>query len=90
MASTSNRLTEHQPPIQPIRVETLEQDRLESADTRSIEVGDVVDVPVWMDVWYGGGGITVQPWTFMSFDRLIIVEKGKAVSLHTEHICQSR
>lgn len=75
--------------MQPIKVETLKGDRLESADAQSIEVGDIVDVPVWMDVWYGGGGITVQPWTFMSFGRVIIVEKGKRVSTYTQHLFYS-
>lgn len=66
---------------QPLRVEMLKGDKLHRAEARSIEVGDIVDVPVWMDVWYGGGRMVVQPWTFVSFDRVIIVEKGEKVSI---------
>lgn len=62
--------------FQPIRAEILREDRIESVDARDIKAGDIVDVPVWMDVWYGGGGIIVHPWTFMSFDRVVIVERG--------------
>lgn len=55
-------------------------DRLVEVEPETIEAGDIVDIPVWMDMWFGGGGITVQPWTFVTFDRLVIVEKGTKVS----------
>ncbi|EIM81562.1 uncharacterized protein STEHIDRAFT_114979 [Stereum hirsutum FP-91666 SS1] len=59
----------------PVRVEILTGDTLVEADTDAIEIGDIVDVPVWMDVWNGPADLNVDPWTLTSFDRLVIVEK---------------
>lgn len=56
-------------------MEILNGDTLVEADTDAIEIGDIVDVPVWMDVWNGPADLNVDPWTLTSFDRLIIVEK---------------
>lgn len=67
------------------KTEHTKGDRLESVNVESIEAGDIVDVPAWMDVWYGKGSITVQSWTFMTFDRVVIVEKGRQVSKHTPY-----
>lgn len=62
----------HESP-QPIQVEKLIRDRLITTDVGTIKVGDIVDIPVWMDVWYGPGDINIHPWTFLSFDRMIIL-----------------
>lgn len=62
---------------QPIRVERLIANRLDTVDVDDIKAGDVVDVPVWMDLWYGPSDMRLQPWTFLSFDRLVILEGAR-------------
>lgn len=62
-------------------MERLEGNRLETVDVSAIKIGDVVDIPVWIDIWYGPGDMNIQPWAFLSFDRVIIVENGYKVSI---------
>lgn len=56
------------------------EDRLETVEPDTISIGDIVDIPVWMDVWYGPVGLNTDPITFASFDRVIVTEKGIQVS----------
>lgn len=63
---------------QPLLVEELVGGRLNTVDADAIKDGDIVDIPVWMDVWYGPGDLKMPPWTILTFDRLVILREEAA------------
>lgn len=65
---------------QPVKVERLVNNRLDMVDVDDIQIGDVVEVPVWLDIWYGPAGLSVQPWAIISFDRVVVLKKRSKVS----------
>lgn len=63
-----------------MRVELLTENNLVAIEPDTIRIGDVVDIPIWMDVWYGPIGLETDPCTFATFDRVIVLERGTKVS----------
>lgn len=63
-----------------MRVEKLTDNRLVAVEPDTISIGDIVDIPVWMDLWYGPVGLNTDPSTIATFDRVIILENAIKVS----------
>lgn len=66
----------------------MTENNLVTIEPDTIRIGDVVDIPVWMDVWYGPIGLETDPCTFATFDRVIVLERGTKVSygpIHRDH-----
>lgn len=63
-----------------MRVEKLMENRLVTIEPDTISIGDIVDIPVWMDLWYGPVGLNVDPSTIATFDRVIVLERAIKVS----------
>lgn len=51
---------------------------MDTVDADTVKDGDIVDIPVWMDVWYGPADLKMPPWTILSFDRLVLLREEAA------------
>lgn len=63
-----------------MRVEKLTENSLVTIEPDTISIGDIVDIPVWLDVWYGPADLNVDPSTIATFDRVIVLESTIKVS----------
>lgn len=63
-----------------MRVEKLTENMLVTVEPDTISIGDIVDIPVWMDLWYGPVNVNMDPSTIATFDRVIILENTIKVS----------
>lgn len=59
--------------IKPVHVEKIYGDRVATVTTAEIRPGDEVDVPVWIDIVFPPERMTLEPFAFVSFDRLVVV-----------------
>ena len=60
----------------PLRAEAIEGGQVRTVDIRDVRPGDLVDIPVWMDMWYP---LTNTPHTTLAFDRLVILRSAEDV-----------